>query len=150
MIYEIINPSDPYTLEAKSLKIASVANLLLGEGSYGLESEDVEKCKGSPIFLFGGAEEWFQKEFDQTIKEIIDNNLLEIAKCLDSVLPMNISERKELQEENNHQKIDVHLKREEILDKRRTSLNNIGQRAWNLAEKIRKIHEESQNDEKNS
>ena len=45
VLYEIINPSDPYTLKADDFKIAAAACLILGDGQYGLESEDGKEKK---------------------------------------------------------------------------------------------------------
>ena len=52
MLFEIINPSDPYTLETDSYAAAVAAVCILGEGKYGLDPIgcDVPKV---PLALFG-------------------------------------------------------------------------------------------------
>ena len=40
MVYEIINPSDPYTLVSEREDLACAAAFLFGSGAYGRESQD--------------------------------------------------------------------------------------------------------------
>ena len=85
MIFEIINPSDKYTIETDSWKVAAKAGLLLGRGQYSLQEIGGEH--ELPIFLFGGLEEWIQDEFDTDIDGLmasVDN--LDLATCLDSIV----------------------------------------------------------------
>ena len=60
--YELINPSDPYTFLAKTKESAALAVFLLGT-MYGASPKDDDEEKRIPVFLFGGAEEWYQEEF---------------------------------------------------------------------------------------
>ena len=60
--YKLINPSDPYTFLAKTKESAALAVFLLGT-MYGASPKDDNEEKRIPVFLFGGAEEWYQKEF---------------------------------------------------------------------------------------
>lgn len=86
MLFEIINPSDPYTMESDSLEVAAVAVCLLGSGAYGLKELDSSEPLEVPIFLLGGHDEWFQEKFGRTFKESADHVDAEsMAKCLESV-----------------------------------------------------------------
>ena len=91
MLYEIINMSDPYTIEAKSLDVAFIACMFLGEGQYALRAlqdggEDV------PLFLFGGCEKWcvehLSEEFEAVVNRVMTDEAkrTELADCLDSCL----------------------------------------------------------------
>jgi len=53
MLFEIINPSDPYTIEANALEIAAVACCILGEGKYTLREITGDKSGYVPTFLVG-------------------------------------------------------------------------------------------------
>lgn len=87
MVYEIVNPSDPYTLEAGDLKIAAIACVLLGQGQYALRTLEGETVV--PLFLFGGANVWFMEKFGTSLQEvydsIMDNSPAALAACLESV-----------------------------------------------------------------
>lgn len=117
MKFEIINPSDPYTMEAEDLEVASVACSLLGDGRYGLDAlgEDANKGNHVPIFLFGGHDEWFISKFgmnfENTAEHVLNHRYTALADALDSVA----------------------LARAE-----RSSLNNIGLRAKSLAKAVRR------------
>ena len=47
MIYEIINPSDDYTIVADDFAAAAIAACLLGRGAYGLKSSAPSRCSMS-------------------------------------------------------------------------------------------------------
>ena len=87
MVYEIVNPSDPYTLEADDLSLAAIACILLGEGQYSLRTQDGETAM--PLFIFGGHNEWFIKKFGVDVQSLHDsiwnNSLPALAACLESV-----------------------------------------------------------------
>lgn len=89
MKFEIVNPSDPYTLEAPSLDVAAVACSFLGDGKYGLKALDSDRSNDVPIFLLGGHDEWCLKKFSLNFKDTADHVIYtkreELAKCLDSV-----------------------------------------------------------------
>lgn len=116
MEFEIINPSDPYTITAPDLEIAAAAVVLLGNGKYSLEGKD--GTPDVPFFLFGGHDEWFQEKFDRSLNEsiewILGSRAEELAACLDSV---------------------------KIGSAERSSMNDIGGRAKAIAANIRKRKE---------
>jgi len=116
MRFDLINPSDPYTLEADDFEIAAVAVCLLGNGKYPADAlgDDANKSNNVPAFLFGGHDEWFQARFGGTYEAVAERVLKEradaLARCFES----------------------VKLGRE-----RRTSMNDIGGKARELAKAVR-------------
>lgn len=141
MLFEIINPSDTYTVLAPDLEIAGVACCLLGNGQYAFQGID---CDGEvPLFLFGGHDEWFTKHFGSDFEtitgKVMSSRRAELADCFDSVLIGDAAHRKAF--DKGLELIDDPVKREHWrehwLDERRTSMNNIGGRAWGLAKRLR-------------
>ena len=140
-LYEIINMSDKYTIEVKSLDVAFVACLLLGDGQYAFQpiGEGVEV----PLFLFGGAEEWCKKQFNEeigdTISRVTNAKAEELAECFDSVLIGAAEDRQAYRD--GLELIDDPNKREmwrnRWHDERRSSLNDIGGRAYEMAKRLR-------------
>lgn len=114
MKFEIVNPSDPYTMEADDLQIAAVVACLLGDGKYPLTGLDDAKGQDVPFFAFGGADEWFTKQFgmdyEATATHALENRSEALARAFESVT----------------------LGRAE-----RSSMNDIGGRAKSIAKAIR-------------
>lgn len=140
--WEIINPSDPYTLQAEGLIEAVAASIFLGNGKYGLTAIDHDLGNG-PLFLFGGikeVEEWFQSHgttWDAVRFE--PEWLTKIAGVLESVLIGKNSERKIF--DHTLTLIDDPDKKKEFIEKwhddHRSSMNDIGGRAISMAAKLR-------------
>lgn len=139
-LYEITNPSDPYTIQGER-EICAAAVIMLGEGHYGLTCVDGTD-DGLPIFLFANAahvEGWWMEAFDCELSASLSRHA-EIAEALDSVLIGDPTDRATYEvglslitNESNRA-----AWREKWHEDRRSSLNNIGARAWQLAELIRK------------
>jgi hypothetical protein len=116
MRFNLINPSDPYTLEADDFEIAAVTVCLLGDGKYPADAlgDDANKGYNVPAFLFGGHDEWFQSRFGGTFEAVADRCLKDrtdaVARCFESVTLNSF---------------------------RRSSLNNIGGRARDMAKAVR-------------
>lgn len=91
-VYEIINPSDPYTLKASSFKVAAAATTLLGEGAWGLRGVG-ESEETMPVLLFGGGEEWLTQQDMWPIGDFIDANHEAVVQALDTVLIGDANER---------------------------------------------------------
>ena len=89
MKFNLINPSDPYTIEAVDLEVAAVAVAFLGCGKYALEGIGAAAGQDVPIFLFGGHDEWFTKKFgknfEATSEHVVEHRPEELAAALDSV-----------------------------------------------------------------
>lgn len=138
--YELINPSDAYTFFAPTLLIAACAVFVLGEGKYGAHPVDSKDTDLVPIFLFGGHDAWLKDRGVDDLPTYIDEHRCEIATCLDSFLIGTHNERctmekvlAEIRDPNDREKA-----REKWIDGRRSSMNNIGLRAKQLAMLLRK------------
>src|SRR5689334_11726557 len=89
MVYEIVNMSDPYTVEVPDLEMAAAVCVLLGSGQYALQPLD-QGGEEVPVFLGGTAHEWFRAHFDADASDVVQRvmNLRReaLADALDSVL----------------------------------------------------------------
>lgn len=135
MIYEIVNPSDYYTLGADDPAIGAATCLLLGSGQYILRDEGGNDIM--PFFIFGGdPSSWFVETYGVGIMSVMETRRDEIAECLESVL---IGNRQEyiatlaLITEDENRNLFV----AEWHDRHRSSLNDIGGRAREIARRMR-------------
>ena len=134
MLWEVMNMSDRYTIESDDFESASLAVLLLGRGAYSL-IPITQDAPEMPLFIFGGASDWFEKQFGRNLDESLAANRTKIADALDSVL---IGGRERMLEiintvppdQRNEQRLKWH-------DIERSSLNDIGRRAWRMAARLR-------------
>lgn len=139
MICEIINPSDPYTLVCDDFICAAVVIALLGDGQLGLGDETGEL--DTPLVF--GWEDWFVKQGIKNIDKYTKEHLSEMADILDTVLIGSAKDRvvvdlalKKLSPDDGKKWL---LERHDI---KRSSLNDIGRGAWELAENLRTQLEE--------
>jgi hypothetical protein len=140
-IYEIINPSDPYTIDGP-LKTCAVAVTYLGHGHYALRDDKGKVAL--PVFIFGGVgdlNDFFQETFGESFKDADASiTTTELADVMNSVLIGRIRDRAEILDHINSVPEDQReVKRSFILDQRRSSMNNIGQAAWNYAVELRRV-----------
>lgn len=140
LLFRIVNPSDPYTVEASSLDVATVAAILLGQGKYPFESLD--GGKDVPHFLFGKVDLWSQEHFNETVMElsnrVMDTKLGEVADCLDSVLYGDEQDRVDfLAETKGMDRETFEDARQMRQEDKRSSMNDIGERAYRMAVKLR-------------
>jgi len=153
MRYEVVNPSDPYTLEWENFKIACVVTLIVGNGRYALEPLK-DGGQKMPIFLMGGAVEWFKEEFGEELDDVIDNEKRDIVDCLRSIVIGSSADR-DIYNETMRQFIedsDWGVEESEAQtkwrkmwhDKKLSSMNDIGGRAWEIADKLESKIEKSE------
>lgn len=138
MLYDLINPSDPYTLESDSFEAACVTACLLGEGQYALKALDGDD--NMPLFLMGGHNEWFTRQFGHNFAAALQSiGLDKIAEVCESVLVGGAGERHLFNQ--TVQFVDDPARRaalrREFNQSRRSSLNDIADRAAHLAQEIR-------------
>lgn len=138
MLYEIINPSDHYTIECNDLEIAAVACVLLGDGQYAFDplEEGGEKV---PLGIMGGLTEWFKEHFNASPQEVfrrcVTDRAPELADALDSVL---IGNRKAFLALAPSRDAEGYAEaRAAWHEANRSSMNNIGGRAYQLARRLR-------------
>lgn len=84
MIFDVINPSDPITLEHEDPLIAAMAVLWIGRGRMGLVDEQGESVL--PVFLFGGAEAWLEEHGIEDVGTYLRANRGELAAALESAV----------------------------------------------------------------
>lgn len=140
MIFELINPSDAYTFEAKNHLAAALATVFVGNGNYGADQVDGAGDFKVPPFLFGGADEWFCEKFGATFQDVLNrletSDMLDLADALDSFLigDYHCREHYQLALESA---VDKQAFRDDWHNRHRSSMNNIGLQAWALAKNIR-------------
>lgn len=136
-LWEIVNPSDPYTFRAADFLTAVAVVTLLGQGKYGLKCCDGTEPRQLPFLMFGGGEEWLKEnygDFGEWMKAHAD----ELAAALDSVMSFRVSERRAFDAAMQRlPESERDAYRDEVHDRNRTSLNDIGARAWDLAKWLR-------------
>lgn len=142
MLFNILNPSDPYTMRAVDLEIAAVAICLLGEGKYGLEEIGGDRSGQVPMFLKDGHDEWFTKQFGRdfsaTVNHVVETRYEELVKALHSVFIGTPADKMKFDDlaakcPDDEAAAELLLKTH---DEKRTSMNDIGRRAWNLARSV--------------
>jgi hypothetical protein len=140
-LYELVNPSDPYTLRAADDVVACAAALYLGEGAYGLDRAGEGGERLLPVLLLSDPLQWFLGRFNVTFQEVLEQRGLEIAACLDTLEVGEAADRAALEAELAAITSDVrrHAHLRTWRDQRRSSMNDIGSRARDLAEVFRKI-----------
>lgn len=140
MLFDIINPSNAYTIEAPDLELAAVAICLIGEGKYALNELSGDKSGHVPAFLIGGHDEWFQKQFDRDFGASVaavtgtPARREQLVKALASVHIGGAADRREFNEKAGQCATaeEVHALLYEMHDAKRSSANDIGRRAWGL------------------
>lgn len=81
--YELINPSDKIFFDAKDLATALIAVSLIGNLRYGAHELGTTNPVNIPTFLFGGWDNFINKNFDGRAPEVSDEGILEsVADCL--------------------------------------------------------------------
>lgn len=143
MHYEIINPSDPYTFLADSREAAALVIFLLGP-AYAAEEEQGGDDTGVPLFLFGGAEEWYKETFGRSPAEGIEALESSVSAALESVMFGHFEDRRRYSAALDA--IDDTEKRRRFIEKWQdghSSLNDIGTRCHAYAEAIKKKREEA-------
>ena len=140
MICEIINPSDPYTLETDDFVAAAVAIAIVGGGTLGLKCD---KTKMSSPILYGW-DPWFaEKGITDLAAYIQDPNKAEImAQALESVIIGDEVARKLYRDTLRLiDDIDDPAKKKEFtkqfFDQKRSSMNNIGKACQDWAKRLR-------------
>ena len=148
MLYEIVNPSDPYTFEAADAAIAFGVSVVLGCGRYSMEPLEAGGTR-VPMFLTDSSSKaWCLQTLGKTLNavmaEITGRRLLEFAAALDSVCIGGPEERAELAAFlASVQPNATEFRRGAWHDERRTSVTDIGRAAWGTARSMRMAAEKA-------
>lgn len=137
MLYDIINMSDKYSIDCPDLEIAFAACAILGEGQYAFEP--IGEGEAVPMFLFGGSYAWCQKHFHVSPAEVFKCVLADrketFAAALDSIV---VGDRDEfLRVTAGLTGPSFTEARKAWHNKHRTSMNDIGGRAYLIAANLR-------------
>jgi hypothetical protein len=137
VLYEFENPSDPYVFEAANREIAALTVFVIGT-AYGATAESGNAADNVPIFIFGGASEWYKETFGREPKEGMNALKREVAESFTSFMFGNIRDWRRYNAALNA--IDDPGKRAAFRDEwqdGRSSLNNIGSYAHQLGARLR-------------
>ena len=133
-LYELINPSDPYTFRAPSIEVAGAAVLQLSSNFGARCVEPNQERRSTPVIF--GWDEWLDEHgIDRTW---IEAHITEIADALDSFLIGGANDRADVESmlamlpEEKRQEW-----RDQRQDRHRSSLNQIGEHAYALARQLR-------------
>lgn len=146
MIFEFVNPSDPYTFISPDLEVAAFVTVLLGNGKGA--ANQLDGNLHVPMFLFGGLDKFildnFSKPLDEWIEHMKRERYIDIADSLDSVVIGDISDRNIFDAALSA--IDDPYKKEAFRvkwhDEKLSSINDFGTFAWETAKAIRQQKEE--------
>lgn len=146
-VYEIINPSDAYTMVAENDDIARAAIILLGEGAYGGIKENDDKFSVPMMMFCRDAQKAVDEEFSTYggFGPYIAGHRSELASALASVLIGGFSERRLVEDAlSRMSEVDQKQWLSNRHNRLRSSMNDIGKRAWQLAEAVRKVPRDEQ------
>jgi len=133
--YELKNPSDPYTFLAADFEVATLTVFSIST-LYGAEAK--EGGESVPIFLFGGAREWYIEQFGRTPDEGKEAKKEELATALSSMMYGGFEDRRRY--EAALTAITDPEKREKFITEWQdghSSLNDIGTYCHELAKRLR-------------
>jgi hypothetical protein len=149
-VYVITNPSDTYTIKGTRQSCA-VATLLIGDGWWGLKDSETGEDALPVLAPFGenAVEEYLRKELgicgEEELINWILNNIEQVIDALDSVVIGKRSIYEKLCD--NMPEPEREAFRLQWHDELRTSINDIGAAAWDLAKRLREKHSERMDEE---
>lgn len=138
MEYELINPSDKYTFIAGDFEAAALTVFCLGP-AYGAQPKD--NGENVPIFLFGGAIEWYAEKFGRSSDDGLAEKWETVADALLSFMLGGFEDRRRY--EAALAAIDDPEKKARFIDEwqdGRSSLNDIGGTAHKLGQTLKEAH----------
>lgn len=139
LLLEISNPHDATTFRAETPADAAAAMFVLGEGEYGATAAETGDLV-VPIFILGGATEWFERTHGVPFRAYLDANLRAVARTLRTVIYGEPAVRATVEaavaalpEADRAAFIAAHN------DRLRTSLSDMATRAARLADRMDEI-----------
>lgn len=137
MQYELINPSDAYTFEANSREVAALTVFNIST-AYAAHAETGKDDDGVPMFIFGGAVDWYKETFGRSPDEGITALITDVANALESFMLGHFEDRRRYKAALNA--ITDSKNRAMFMAEwqdGRSSLNDIGTYAHRLATQIK-------------
>ena len=141
MLFRIVNPHDPYTMQADILEIAAVSVCIIGNGEYALEEISGDKSAIVPFFNVITPDEWFTKQFGRTLEQSVNwaqQHAAELCKCLSSVTIGDARNRRivdELLAKSESYEVFISALYK-LHDEMRKGDVDIGRTAWGMADVI--------------
>jgi len=141
-LYEIINPSDPYTFEAPDRETATLVIFLLSTKFAAKCISDPGDEEDVPMFLLGGATEWWNAHFDPDIQARLKLRAKDVSDALRSTLYGGETDRETFHKlaggiPKGPALSQMHLKWN---DEHRSSLNDISAAAFANADALDKTY----------
>ncbi len=136
MLYELVNPSDRYIFEAKNREVAALTVLSLST-AYGATAKEDDENNNIPVFILGGAKEWYEETFKRTPDEGMDELKNDVSTALSSFMLGGFEEYRRYQAALDA--ITDEEKKERFITEwqdGRSSLNDIGTYAHELGKKF--------------
>jgi hypothetical protein len=146
VLYEVINPSDPVTFKAASLAAAFIAVTVVGGGQYAARPIDDPEAVEVPLFLFGGSEQWVAKNLPgEDIEGIVDRHMDDTIAALQSFCTGSARDRALFDSAREAITDPARLAAfdAEWDDKKRSSINDIANRAHTIAGRLAAKQEEA-------
>ncbi len=140
--FNLTGSPDPYTMQVANLEVAACAILLLSDGKFGLEQIGGDRSAQVPIFIHGKPDEWFRRQFergmDDSFSHVMAAHRGDLIKALASVHIGTPADRMAFNEaiETCADEEAVMALLAEHHDSRRTSENDIGRDAWEMARQL--------------
>ena len=138
-LYELVNPSDPYTFYASTHQVAAAAGLAIGAGQYGVRTGGADDVV-LPVLFFCSSEDtdkWLKETFG-SLTDFAAEHRQEIADALDSFVCGPVDKRPAYDKAiDNLEPAEVGRHKVERHNKRRSSMNDIGKSAWAMAKELR-------------
>lgn len=134
-LYELVNPSDPFTFRAPSGECAACAVLLLSR-SY--MAKEVNGEWQSPLLLFGDPLVTWQAEFGRSVNDSLEDCKPQLAEVFESFVLGSPADRRHY--ESTLELIDDPDKRQKFQEQwadRRSSMNDIAGAARHYAQQLR-------------
>jgi hypothetical protein len=137
-LYEIINPSDPYTFQAPDQEVATLTIFLLSTSFAATCLNKPGPEEDVPLFLLGGATEWWNERFDPDMKGRLEARARDVVAALRSTLYGGESSRAEFEKlcggiPEGKARVDMRIKWN---DENRSSLNDISRAAYANADAL--------------
>lgn len=139
--WEIVNPSDPYTMDGDDHDVVATVVVFLGQGRYA--AQEVNGSRFVPMMLFGVDDAWSTATFGCAVADLlartVETKRAAVVAAFESVVIASAHERAMFDE--GMRLIDDPAERERWRttwnERRRSSMNNIGKRAQQLADTFR-------------
>ena len=133
-LWELVNPSDPYTFRAPDVRVAGMAAFMLSQ-AYG--AKRLDGSERSPVII--GWDQWAAE--NGIDEQWIDSHAHELAEAFDSFLIGPVEDRAEVEASISaiQSPADARKWKPDRQDKLRSSLSAIGEAAYLAGDQFREV-----------